>query len=324
MSLARAAETAVHQCLALQPDESCLVVTDDERLEIGEALYDVAAEQSDDTVLLRYPPGEQHGAEPPGAVAAALAETDTFLAPTTKSLSHTRARSRATDAGARGATLPGITREVFTTGLEADYERIARHCEDLHTQLAGAAEVRVTAPNGTDITVEPGTREWRQDTGTIHEPGDFSNLPAGEVFVSPETADGVYVVDGTMMPHGRLEPETQLEFVVENGYITEISDEAVREAVEEAASAVGEAAYNLAELGIGANVAVTALVGSVLLDEKAAGTVHLAIGDDAGIGGDTDAPIHLDGIIRDPAVFADGEQVELPRPSGDSVDSADI
>ncbi|MFB6095308.1 MAG: aminopeptidase [Halodesulfurarchaeum sp.] len=320
MSLERAAETAVHQCLALQPDESCLVVTDDERLEIGEALYDVAAEQSDDTVLVRYPPGEQHGAEPAGSVAAALAETDTFLAPTTKSLSHTRARSRATDAGARGATLPGITREVFTTGLEGDYERIARHCEDLKVQLEGAQEIRVTAPNGTDVTVEPGMREWRKDTGTIHEPGDFSNLPAGEVFVSPERADGEYVVDGTMMPHGQLEPDQQLRFVVEDGFITEIGDDAVEEAVEEAASEVGEAAYNLAELGIGANVGVTDLVGSVLLDEKAAGTVHLAIGDDAGIGGDTNAPIHLDGVIRNPTVFADGERVELPHPSGDSAD----
>ena len=63
---------------------------------------------------------------------------------------------------------------------------------------------------------------------------------------------------------------------------------------------MGRDAYNLAELGIGTNVAVTDLVGSVLLDEKAAGTVHIAIGDDAGIGGDTDAPLHLDGIIRNP------------------------
>ena len=57
---------------------------------------------------------------------------------------------------------------------------------------------------------------------------------------------------------------------------------------------------------------MTDLVGSVLLDEKAAGTVHIAIGDDAGIGGDTEAPIHSDGIIREPTVYADGEEVDLP------------
>lgn len=75
---------------------------------------------------------------------------------------------------------------------------------------------------------------------------------------------------------------------------------------------MGDAAYNLAELGIGTNVAVTDLVGSVLLDEKAGGTVHIAIGDNAGIGGETEAPIHLDGILREPTVYADGESIDLP------------
>jgi leucyl aminopeptidase (aminopeptidase T) len=55
-------------------------------------------------------------------------------------------------------------------------------------------------------------------------------------------------------------------------------------------------------------------VGSVLLDEKAAGTVHFAIGDDHAIGGDTEAPIHLDGVLREPTVFVDGDQLKLPEP----------
>jgi leucyl aminopeptidase (aminopeptidase T) len=103
-----------------------------------------------------------------------------------------------------------------------------------------------------------------------------------------------------------------LRFEVEDGYVTDISDDAVREQIEEAAESAGENAYNLAELGIGTNVGVSELVGSVLLDEKAAGTVHVAIGDDASIGGDTEAPLHLDGIIREPTVYADGEVVDLP------------
>ena len=57
---------------------------------------------------------------------------------------------------------------------------------------------------------------------------------------------------------------------------------------------------------------MTALVGSVLLDEKAAGTVHVAIGDDHAIGGDVEAPIHLDGILAEPTVFADGVELALP------------
>lgn len=314
MGLRPGAETAIHQCLGLDADERCLIVTDDDRLEIGEALYDVAREVTDDAVLLTYPPGDQHGEEPPGPVAGALSATDAFLAPTSKSISHTRARSDATDAGVRGATLPAITRAVFEQGLEADYDRIAETCERVHEAVERAEEIRITAPAGTDITIEPGDREWRLDTGAVSEPGAFSNLPAGEVFVSPETATGRFVVDGTMRPYGRLEEGQTLAFEVEDGYVTDIEDEAIRESVESAAEAVGKDAFNLAELGIGTNVAVTDLVGSVLLDEKAAGTVHLAIGDDAGIGGDVDAPIHQDGIILDPTVLVDGEELELPAP----------
>ncbi|WP_076610989.1 aminopeptidase [Natronorubrum thiooxidans] len=307
-----ASETAVRQCLALEADESCAVVTDDKRELIGESLYAVASEITDDAVIVRYPPGETHGSEPPAPVAAAMTGADVVLAPTTKSLSHTRARTEANDAGARVATLPGITEEVFTTGLDADYESIAAHCEDVREQVADAAEIRVTTPAGTDITFEIGDREWLSDTGIVHEPGQMSNLPAGEVFISPERADGTFVVDGTMRPHGLLEDGQQLAFEVEDGLVTHISDDEIRTTVEGAAKDVGDAAYNLAELGIGTNVAVTDLVGSVLLDEKAGGTVHIAIGDNAGIGGETEAPIHLDGILREPTVFADGEIVTLP------------
>jgi leucyl aminopeptidase (aminopeptidase T) len=310
-SLDAPATTAVRQCMNLQPGETCVVVTDHERVAIGEALSDAAAEITDDTVLVRYPPGEQHGEEPPRPVAAAMADADVVLAPTTKSLSHTEARSAATDAGARAATLPGITEAVFRTGLDADYDRIREECERMLDQVAGAEEIHITSPQGTDIRLEPGDREWLADTGIVHEPGAFSNLPAGEVFVSPTTATGRVVVDGTMRPHGRLDGHT-VAFTVEDGTVTEIEDDALREQVEEAADEAGAAAYNLAEVGIGTNVAVTELVGSVLLDEKAAGTVHLAIGDDHAIGGDTVAPIHLDGILTEPTVVADGQEIQLP------------
>lgn len=309
--LRSAAETAVEQCLALAADESCVVITDEKRRRIGEALYEVANRVIDDPVLLEYPPGSQHGAEPPAPVAAAMAGSDTFLAPTTKSLSHTRARGNACEAGGRGATLPGITEAVFTVGLDADYDAIARACETVLDQVADATTVRVTTPRGTDIEFEIGDREWLSDTGKIHEPGDFSNLPAGEVFISPESATGRYVVDGTMRPHGLLEGQ-QLEFEVEDGFVTFVSDDEIASQLETAAESVGQNAYNLAELGIGTNVGVTDLVGSVLLDEKAGGTVHIAIGDDAGIGGDTDAPVHLDGIMLDPTVYADGTKIDLP------------
>lgn len=316
--LRTAAETAMGQCVALGPEETCLIVTDENRLEIGTALYEVARTIAEDVVLLQYPPGPEHGAEPPRPVGSAMRATDVFLAPTTKSLSHTRARGSASEAGARGATLPGITPEVFIQGLAADYDRIAAECRRVYEAVTDASEVRVTAPAGTDITFDIGDRSWREDTGLVHEPGSFSNLPAGEVFVSPDSATGTYVVDGTIRPYGKLDSDQTVRIDVEDGYAVEIHDPEVAASFERAEASVGRDAYNVAELGIGTNVAVSELVGSVLLDEKAAGTVHIALGDDASIGGTVDAPIHADGVIRDPQVFVDGSPLELPAPGASS------
>ncbi len=74
---------------------------------------------------------------------------------------------------------------------------------------------------------------------------------------------------------------------------------------------VGPLARNLAELGIGANPAAH-LIGNILEDEKVAGTVHIALGDNSTFGGNVIVGIHLDGIITKPRVFIDGELLTLP------------
>ena len=310
-ALAAAATTAVDVCLGVEADERCVVVTDPPRRAIGDALAAAARERTDDTTLIEMPVGTQHGAEPPAAVAQAMADADVFIAPTTKSLSHTRARGAATDAGGRGVTLPGITPEVFTAGMQADYTAVAETTHSLAAVVADASTVTVETPAGTDLQVDVRGRSWQTDTGAVTTPGAFSNLPAGEIFIAPVSAAGTVVIDGTMRPRGLL-GETPVRFEVADGQVEAISDPAVATQVDEAAAAVGDAASNFAELGIGTNLGVTELVGSVLLDEKMAGTVHVAIGDNAGIGGDVEAPLHLDGIMRSPTVMVDGRPLTLP------------
>jgi leucyl aminopeptidase (aminopeptidase T) len=47
----------------------------------------------------------------------------------------------------------------------------------------------------------------------------------------------------------------------------------------------------------------------ILEDEKVAGTVHVALGNNVGMGGTVDVPIHLDGVIRRPTLRVDGQVV---------------
>ena len=60
--------------------------------------------------------------------------------------------------------------------------------------------------------------------------------------------------------------------------------------------------------GIGTNPFLK-ISGNLLEDEKVKGTIHLAFGNSASMGGNNDVPVHIDGMVRNPDVFVDGIQV---------------
>jgi leucyl aminopeptidase (aminopeptidase T) len=52
------------------------------------------------------------------------------------------------------------------------------------------------------------------------------------------------------------------------------------------------------------------VTGNVITDEKALGTAHVAFGDNTGdYGGDNVAAVHVDGIMADATIEADGRVV---------------
>jgi leucyl aminopeptidase (aminopeptidase T) len=70
----------------------------------------------------------------------------------------------------------------------------------------------------------------------------------------------------------------------------------------------GDLGRNVAELGIGTNEAAT-LTGNVLEDEKVLGSVHVAFGASAGIGGSVSVPIHIDVVVANASLTVDGRPV---------------
>jgi leucyl aminopeptidase (aminopeptidase T) len=82
----------------------------------------------------------------------------------------------------------------------------------------------------------------------------------------------------------------------------------LRELVERA----GAGGDVIAELGIGLNHSVRPR-GHVMLDEKAGGTAHVAIGRNTGFyGGDNEANIHVDCVFSGPEIEIDGRPVAIP------------
>lgn len=306
--LLQAARVAI-RCVALAPDETCLVLTDPLRENIGLALWEAAREVARESWFVAMPERGRDAEEPPPAIAELMRRVSVVLAPTTYSLTHTAARRAACAAGARVATLPGIceTTMVRCFGPAVDVRAIAARTERIAARLAAARHVRVWTAAGTalDLDVAPGS--VRGSGGLLERPGMFDNLPSGEVELrpAPGSARGRVVVDGSMAAIGDLAGTEPIVLELEDGRVARVTGGDTAAALEQMLGAFGPAAFHFAELGLGTNHAAR-VVGSILEDEKALGTAYVGVGSDLSAGGSVDVPLHLDGVLLAPDIDVDG------------------
>ena len=176
---------------------------------------------------------------------------------------------------------------------------------ELAQLLTEADEAHITCPRGTDLELDLTGREGISDDGDLTGERAFGNLPCGEGFVSPAGGEGRMVtasLAGIGLPRGAPPALT-----MRDGRLIE-ADEPEGEQLLAALLAAGEQGTNLAELGIGTNERAT-LTGNILEDEKILGTVHLAFGASAGIGGTVSVPVHLDCLVAEPTLDVGGTRV---------------
>ena len=298
----KGARVAVETCMKAKPEETVLIVADTQNLRIAEAFAYAAAAIGSKTAITLMESTSEHAKEPPRPIAQAMKAAEVVLIPTTMSLSHTEARRAATKAGARIASMPGITEDMMRIGgLTADYKQVAALTYKVAHILERAKKVRVTTPSGTDLTMSIEGRPPSADTGLYHKPSEWGNLPAGEVCLAPVegTTNGVLVVDS--MGNTVTQP---LKVTVKDGRAKRFDglDAAKLEGLLKKAD---RNAYNIGEFGIGTNPKAR-ISGEVLEDEKVLGTVHMALGDNTSYeGGHTKSKIHLDGILFQPTVRVD-------------------
>ena len=303
--LLKCADIALRQCLGLGRQEQLLIVCDEPCLEVGRAFWESGTKLCREAVMVQIVPRKQNGNEPPDAVGELFDRFDVAVMPTSKSLSHTQARRKACQKGARIATLPGITVEVFLRTMDTDWEKLGLFTRRIAGQLSAAKTIRVATAAGTEITFETGARPAKADDGRLIFKGSFGNLPAGEAYMAPleGTANGVIIIDGSFAVGGRCgEP---LVFDVRKGKVASMGPHPLSGEMERLFQKYGASSRNIAEFGVGTLDCAT-ISGNTLEDEKVRGTVHFALGDNASMGGTVNVPVHLDGIIKEPAVWLDG------------------
>ena len=303
--LIKTAEGILSSCLAVKEGEEVLIVTDDTRKRIGEALYEAAGNLGCDRLLMVMTERELSGQEPPKAVAAAMKNADVVVAPTAQSLTHTNARIEAAKAGTRVATMPGITEEMFSKGaMTADYDQVEKLTEVITEKLTKASEARIEK-DGKVLKISLKGRNGVPSPGVYKNPGQCGNLPSGVAYIAPleNGSEGEMIIDGSMVGIGKL--ESPLHMVISGGRLRSVTGEKSENLD---VLLKNETNGTLCELGIGTNEAAI-LNGIILEDEKVYGTVHIAFGTNTSFGGVNKAECHMDGIILRPTLYLDNEKI---------------
>ncbi len=251
--------------------------------------------------------------EPGDEVAQKMREAHVVIAITNQSsMSHTDARANASRAGARIAT--ALFPEMFEPGgpMDVDYLQVSEETKKIAARLTDAKTAVVRSRAGTDITFSLEGRPGQVDDGLYRDKGRWGNLPSGEAYAVPleETAVGQIVVEAGWA----RDLQTPMVLRFQGGYVVAV----------EGGNQVGDqlrnivqlgrddqpykSRRNLAELGVGTNPnakSVTNLVEA----EKIKGTVHLAIGDNAHMGGRVTVDFHRDFVIPQAALMLDGTPI---------------
>jgi aminopeptidase len=141
--------------------------------------------------------------------------------------------------------------------------------DHLVRRLSSAREIRIEA-EGTDLRLNVEGRTWINSDGK-------HNMPSGEVFTGPLETSAEGTIRFTVPSnHGGAEV-VGVELTFRAGEVVDARADRGEEYLREAL-ATDPGARFLGELGIGTNPGIDRATGSTLLDEKMAGTVHLALG----------------------------------------------
>ncbi len=311
-------------CLALRPGERFLMICDDPLVDAGLAVADAATAAGAEALVTVLPLSARPLTAPSRGLLAGIPETDAVLLWLQRMWTEEVEWRRSiydlcAETGARVAFGGAMDDGILEHEMSADYTQIRARTRAFADALASAQEVRITAAGGTDLTVSVATRTWKLDDGLVDQPGQFANLPAGEVFIAPleTSANGVLVVDASMSLGDpaltMVDEPVHVRF--EHGRVVEVEGGRSAAAFRELIRQPG--ADTIAELGIGTNDRAR-MQGNVMTDEKVLGSIHVAVGYNLGsYGGINDSPVHCDCCVRNADVHVDGhlliEKGELRR-----------
>jgi 2,5-dihydroxypyridine 5,6-dioxygenase len=311
----KGARTILETLMNVREGENVSIITDTNKIDVARVLMAEAVTIGAVVTLCVMKPQDYNGEEPPPPVAAAMKASDVCLSPTTKVMSHTKARFEAQAAGCRYCLMSDYTLDMLISGgLNADLTAVRANVERMAEIFGRSSLIRIKAPGGTDLTARVEGRRANAYHGFAHKPGTYSLCQCQEANISPiegET-EGRIVIDAAVAGWLLIQ-DKPITVSVEKGRIVSIEGGKEAEALRKHLASKGDDnVYNIAEIGVGLNPECR-LMGSVLEDEGVLGTAHIGVGSSMTLGGKVSARGHEDLVIWDPCIEADGRVIQKGR-----------
>ncbi len=203
--------------------------------------------------------------------------------------------------------------DIFWSGINVDYEKLAANGKKLESMLAGGNELVITNKNGTNLTVNIAKSPAFCSDGIISAEdlkkgyaGSGVFLPAGEVYLAPVagSANGKVVIDNYSFM-GKTIEGLVLEF--KNGKLVSMNAKSEFDSLKKYYDAQGKGKdeFGLVDFGINPNVVIPA--GSKLQAWMPAGMVTIGMGNNIWAGGSNDANSALNFFLPGCSVKVDGK-----------------
>jgi leucyl aminopeptidase (aminopeptidase T) len=303
------------QCLGIRPGEQVVLLTDGGTdAEVVTRLLEAIAARDGIPLVAQMPAPHLPGAEPPGAVAAMMAEAAAIIELTSLFIGSSRARREATGRGARYLAMPGVRLDTFRAGgpLEVDFEQLRADAEHVGRAWGTAQEFRLTSRGGTDLRGSVADRPGRVLHGIATEPGAYMAPPDIESGTAPVegTVSGTVVVDGDLLFMGRGPLVEPVVLHIAAGQVRGIEGPERARLTSMLERCQDDRMANLAEVSVAFNPAGS-ICAVPMETESARGTAHVALGNSIAYGGVVNAVAHLDCVMRDATLELDGRAVMI-------------
>lgn len=309
-------------CAGLQAGERVVIVTDTNKSELAGLISGQAAVLGAEPTIVTISPRSVDSEEPTSLAAAAMKAADLIVLASTYSLAHARATREAMESNARVLSVTDITETLLSSGgLYADFHAIRPACLALAEIFSNGKRLHVSAPSGTAIEVVIEGQPGNSHDCIVDKSGMFTAIPNIEANVAPVEgySEGTIVFDASIpnLRVGVLQEHVILEVV--EGKVTSITGGAQADLLSKVwADQRDEAVYNLAQVAVGLNPECRFVTGQLTNDHGVLGTMHFGIGTSMNLGGQTQAPMHIDGILWSPTIVVDDKIViENGQPVGE-------